>query len=92
MRSVRGIFVLATALLAAVLLLSCAGLTQPPDPAKVRAQIAEHRQQEIELVRDSHGQVPLRHLIRVFMASGLPVSVANASPISLRAPVVRSYS
>jgi hypothetical protein len=32
-------------------LLSCASLRQPPDPAKVRAQIAEYRQQEIALVR-----------------------------------------
>ncbi len=43
----------ATALLAIMLLPSCATLNQPPDPAKVRAQIAEYRQQEIELVRDT---------------------------------------
>lgn len=53
MRIVRGFLILATALLAAALLLSCAGLRQPPDPAKVQAQIAEYRQQEIELVRDT---------------------------------------
>ena len=39
------------ALVAVVLLHSCASLRQPPDPAKVQAQIAEAREQEIELVR-----------------------------------------
>lgn len=48
-----GIFLVATVLLAIVLLPSCATLNQPPDPAKVRAQIAEYRQQEIELIRDT---------------------------------------
>lgn len=39
--------------LLALALLSCASLRQPPDPAEVRAQIAEYRQQEIALVRNT---------------------------------------
>ena len=39
------------ALVALLLLLSCASLRQAPDPARVLAQIEEYRAQEIELVR-----------------------------------------
>lgn len=50
MKTLTGIF-LATACMFVVLqLASCATLTQPPDPAKVQAQIAEAREQEIEVV------------------------------------------
>ena len=52
MKSSNVILVAGIAILA-LSLLSCAGLRQPPDPAKVRAQIAEYRQQEIELVRNT---------------------------------------
>ncbi len=38
------------ATLVLVLLASCATLEQPPDPVKLQAQIAEAREQEIELV------------------------------------------
>ena len=50
MKISQGILIAAIAVLA-VALLSCANLTQPPDPAEVQAQIAEAREQEIELVR-----------------------------------------
>jgi hypothetical protein len=52
MKASQGILVVAIAMLA-VTLLSCASLRQPPDPEKVRAQIAEAREQEIELVRNT---------------------------------------
>ena len=50
MKVSQGILVVGIAILA-VSLLSCASLRQLPDPEKVRAQIAEAREQEIELVR-----------------------------------------
>ena len=53
MKALAGIFVAVTSMLAIVLLAACATLGQPPDPAKVRAQIAESREQEIELVRST---------------------------------------
>ena len=51
MNSLTGIFAATACLLGILLLASCATLGQPPDPAKVQAQIAEAREQEIELVR-----------------------------------------
>ncbi len=53
MKPVPGILIVAPVLLAIILLSSCATFNQPPDPAKVQTQIAEYRQQEIELVRDT---------------------------------------
>lgn len=53
MKASRGILITIVAILALILFSSCAGLRQPPDPAKVKAQIAEYRQQEIELVRST---------------------------------------
>ena len=50
MKILTGLFLAATCVLVAVLLASCATLTQPPDPGKLQAQIAEAREQEIELV------------------------------------------
>lgn len=52
MNASRGLVIVGTAVLAATLL-SCTSLMQPPDPAKVQAQIAEYRQQELELVRNT---------------------------------------
>jgi predicted aminopeptidase len=51
MKTLTGFFLATVALLALVFLASCATIGQPPDPAKVQAQIAEAREQEIELVR-----------------------------------------
>ena len=51
MNSLTGIFAATACLLGVILLASCATLGQPLDPAKIQAQIAEARQQEIELVR-----------------------------------------
>jgi peptidoglycan hydrolase CwlO-like protein len=51
MRNKPGRFLPAIAFLTAIVLASCATLSQPPDPAEIRAQIAEAREQEIELVR-----------------------------------------
>ena len=51
MKTSTGIFLATACVLVAILLASCATLTQPPDPVKVQAQIAEAREQEIELVR-----------------------------------------
>ncbi len=51
MKTLTGLFLATTCMVVVVLLASCATLTQPPDPAKVQAQIAEAREQEIELVR-----------------------------------------
>ena len=53
MKTVSRIFIAATACLAAVALLSCAGLRQPPDPAKVQMKIAAAREKEIALVRET---------------------------------------
>ena len=50
MKISQGILIMAVAGLA-VILLSCASLRQPPDPVAIQAQIAEAREQEIELVR-----------------------------------------
>ena len=50
MKILTGLFLAATCMFVVVLLASCATLTQPPDPGKVQAQIAEAREQEIELV------------------------------------------
>ncbi len=50
MKVSQGILVFGIAILA-VSLLSCASLRQLPDPEEIRAQIAEAREQEIELVR-----------------------------------------
>ena len=50
-KTLTGLFLVTACLFVVVLLASCATLTQPPDPAKVQAQIAESRAQEIELVR-----------------------------------------
>jgi hypothetical protein len=50
MRTLDGIFAVIVCLLGFLLVASCATLGQPPDPAKVQAQIAEAREQEIELV------------------------------------------
>ena len=41
------------AFLSLTLLLSCASLRQAQDPAQVMAQIAEYREQELELVRET---------------------------------------
>ena len=51
MKTVRVIPFVPVALLAVVLLPSCAGLRPSPDPADVRAQIAQYREQETALVR-----------------------------------------
>ena len=51
MNTLNYIFAAGAWLLLVVLLASCATLGQPPDPARVQAQIAESRQDEIELVR-----------------------------------------
>mgnify|MGYP001817046914 CR=1 FL=1 len=51
MKTLNGIFAAIACLLGVFLLASCATLGEPPDPAKVQAQIAESREQEIELVR-----------------------------------------
>jgi len=51
MKSVRGNPVAAIALLAVALMPACAGLRLPSQPVDVRAQMAEYREQEIELVR-----------------------------------------
>ena len=58
MKATNVILVAGIAVLA-VTLLSCASLRQPPDPARVRAQIAEYREQEKELVRNTVAD-PLR--------------------------------
>ncbi len=58
MKVSKVILVAGTAILA-VTMLSCASLRQPPDPARVRAQIAEYREQEKELVRNTVAD-PLR--------------------------------
>jgi hypothetical protein len=50
MKTSIGIFLATACVFVVVLLASCATLTQPPDPGKVQAQIAEAREQEIELV------------------------------------------
>jgi hypothetical protein len=50
MKISQGVLAAVVAAVAASLL-SCASLKQPPDPAKVQAQIAEAREQEIALVR-----------------------------------------
>jgi hypothetical protein len=50
MKTSTGIILATACVLVAVLLASCATLTQPPDPGKLQAQIAEAREQEIELV------------------------------------------
>jgi hypothetical protein len=50
MRVSRSVLIAAVAVVA-LGLLSCASLMQPPDPVKVQRQIAEAREQEIELVR-----------------------------------------
>ena len=50
MKAYQGLLIVGIAILA-VTLLSCASLKQPPDPAQIQAQIAEAREQEIELVR-----------------------------------------
>lgn len=51
MNTLTGIFGAIACFFLVVLLASCATLGQPPDPAKVQAQIAESREQEMELVR-----------------------------------------
>ncbi|HSM30340.1 MAG TPA: hypothetical protein VK854_06535 [Woeseiaceae bacterium] len=51
MKTVRVIPFVPVALLAVVLLPSCAGLRQSSDPGDVRARIAEYREQETALVR-----------------------------------------
>ena len=51
MKTLTGIFLATACMFVVDQLASCATLTQPPDPAKVQAQIAEAREQEIELVR-----------------------------------------
>ena len=56
---VSKVILVAGAAIFAVTLLSCASLRQPPDPARVRAQIAEYREQEKELVRNTVAD-PLR--------------------------------
>ena len=50
MKTSIGIFLATACVFVVVLLASCATLTQPPDPGKLQAQIAEAREQEIELV------------------------------------------
>ena len=50
MKASQGILFVGTAILVATLL-SCASLRQPRDPVEIQAQIAEAREQEIELVR-----------------------------------------
>jgi hypothetical protein len=50
MNSVTGIVPPTAVLLGLILLASCATLRQAPDPVKVRAQIAEAREQELALV------------------------------------------
>lgn len=51
MKSFTGIFLAAAVSAGLILLASCAALKQAPDPAKVQAQIAAAREQELELVR-----------------------------------------
>lgn len=51
MKTSGGVFLAAATLVGLVLLASCATLTRAPDPGKVRAQIAEDREQELALVR-----------------------------------------
>ena len=51
MNTLTGIFAAIAVFLVVVFLASCATLGQPPDPAKVQAQIAKAHDQEIELVR-----------------------------------------
>ena len=51
MKALTCIFTAIACLLVIVLLASCATLGQPPDPAKVQAQLAESREQESALVR-----------------------------------------
>lgn len=46
----KGILIVGIAVMAATLL-SCTGLLQRPDPVEVQRQVAEAREQEIELVR-----------------------------------------
>ena len=46
-----GISLVAATIAGLVLLAACAALTRAPDPAKVKAQIAEAREQELALVR-----------------------------------------
>lgn len=50
LRASQGISIVGIAILA-VILLSCASPRQPPDPVKIQTQVAEAREQEIELVR-----------------------------------------
>jgi hypothetical protein len=50
MKTLTGIYLASACVCVVVLLASCATLTQPPDPAKVQAQIAEAREQEVEVV------------------------------------------
>jgi hypothetical protein len=51
MKSIAAVFVATATFVGLVLLASCATLKQAPDPVKVRAQIAETREQELALVR-----------------------------------------
>jgi flagellar motility protein MotE (MotC chaperone) len=51
MKNLDGFFSAGAAALVLVLLASCATLKQAPDPVELRAQIAEAREQEVELVR-----------------------------------------
>jgi hypothetical protein len=53
MKILAGFSLATAASLAVILLVSCATLGQPPDPAKVQAQIAEAREREFELVHDT---------------------------------------
>ena len=53
MKTFGGMFLVAAILAGLVLLASCATITQAPDPVKVRAQIAEAREQELALVRET---------------------------------------
>lgn len=51
MKNLAGFSLATGASLSVVLLISCTTLGQPPDPAKVQAQIIDAREQEIALVR-----------------------------------------
>ena len=52
MKAPQGFLIVGIAMVA-LTLLSCTSLRQAPDPAKVLAQIAEYREQEISLVRET---------------------------------------
>ena len=53
MKAVSRIVIAVTVSLAAVVLLSCASLRQPPDPAKIQLKIAAAREKEVALVRET---------------------------------------